>query len=322
MSAPLALMLAWFAAAASTSSGDRSRAQRLVDHGATLYRRGDLEGALKKLEQAYAAYPSAKLWLNIGKLDWDLGRTVEAMHAFERFLATDTHSSPATFKAARAAIESLRSHLGRLRVDCDLDGAEISIDGARVGSTPLSGMTWVAPGPHVLTANSSTLAAARSTRIDIKEGETQTIVLQLEPPASAPPASPVAMRLPVEPAPIPLFGAKQTPEGWWLGRKWTWVTAGVALASAAGAVTFAILRQSKYDELNKSCGSASASRSGCSNGDLGDLDTRTTMTNLLLGVAGVAVVTTGLLWVVEGRTFTAAPVASGTTAGMTVKTSY
>jgi len=59
-----------------------------------LYQQGDVGGALEKFNAAYAAYPSPKLMFNIGQANRDLSRPVEAIEAFQRFLAEATDASP------------------------------------------------------------------------------------------------------------------------------------------------------------------------------------------------------------------------------------
>jgi tetratricopeptide (TPR) repeat protein len=51
-----------------------------------LFDRGGLAEALEKFEQADAEYASPKLFFNIGQANRDLGRPVEAIEYFERFL--------------------------------------------------------------------------------------------------------------------------------------------------------------------------------------------------------------------------------------------
>jgi tetratricopeptide (TPR) repeat protein len=74
----------------------KARAQGLLNAGSELYGKGDHAGALEKFNAAYAANPSPKLMFDIGQSNRDLSRPVEALEAFERFLASDTNASPET----------------------------------------------------------------------------------------------------------------------------------------------------------------------------------------------------------------------------------
>jgi hypothetical protein len=102
-------------------------------------------------------------------------------------------------------------------------------------------------------------------------------------------------------------------EGWWLGRKWTWVAAGSTVLLAAGAVTAGVLMQSKFDSLRSSCGAGNLSRPGCSQSDIDSVSSRQTMANVFWGLTAAAAVTTGVLFYFEGRPVSAAPMAGGAT---------
>ena len=70
--------------------------------------------------------------------------------------------------------------------------------------------------------------------------------------------------------------------------------------------------QSKYDSLNKSCGSGSSSLRGCSESDIGAVGTRRNMANVMWALAGASAVTAGILFFVEGHPVTVTPVAGET----------
>jgi tetratricopeptide (TPR) repeat protein len=145
-------IVAGAAVAAAPDPEAKGRAQAFLTEGAALYENGDFAGALRKFEAAYSVYPSPKLWLNIGQAQRDLRHPVEAVEAFERFLA-DAHDTPAPAVAeANASVAELRRQLGRLLVDCPAAGVEIALDGRSIGRTPLPRAIWAMPGRHRLTA--------------------------------------------------------------------------------------------------------------------------------------------------------------------------
>jgi hypothetical protein len=146
-------------------------------------------------------------------------------------------------------------------------------------------------------------------------------------PTAAQPSVPVAPAAPSAPAPAPAPSVAPPPppppqqleivkteprHGWWLGRKWAWVAAGSTVLLAGAAVGVGVSVNSRYDELDRSCG-ASGTGEGCGDGDLSSLRTRRNITNVLWAVAGAAAVTTGVLFFVEGRRVAVAPVAGETT---------
>ena len=97
-----------------TDPQSKAKAQSLLTEGSNLYEKGDYAGALEQFNAAYAAYASPKLMFNIGQANRDLSRPVEALEAFEEFLAESLDASPATTADARKSLAELRDKLGRI----------------------------------------------------------------------------------------------------------------------------------------------------------------------------------------------------------------
>ena len=291
----------------------KAQAQELLSQGSKLYHQGDLAGALEKFEAAYVAFPSPKLMFNIGQANRDLGRPVEAIEAFQRFLAEAANVSPETMAEARNSVGELRGKLGRIRIDCETAGAQIAVDGKSVGVAPLPDLIWATPGRHQVTAKHVSAAPAIED-VDVAAGSVSIVTLRLLPltvpmaaaPAPAPTAAP---NLSLQAAPRP----SSVSEGWWLGRKWTWVAAGSTVVLAAGAITAGLFMQDKFDSLRSSCGAGNSLRPGCSQSDIDSVSSRQTIANVFWGLTAAAAVTTGVLFYFEGRPVTVAPVVGGTT---------
>jgi hypothetical protein len=318
----------------------KAQAQGLLNEGWTLYEKGDYAGALEKFNAAYAAYPSPKLMFNIGQANRDLSRPVEAMEAFEKFLASDTDASPETIATARKAVAELQEKLGRIRIDCATAGAEVNVDGKSVGLAPLRDPIWATPGRHLIAASHPNATPVLE-NVDVIAGSVGTVTLRFRPPAipvaAAQPVpqpevalSPAPPRLDLGASPEPSaanvdLGASPTPsparKGWWLGRKWTWVAAGSTALLAAGAITAGLAMQSRFDSLDKSCGDSSGKISGCSQSEIDSVSSRQITSNVLWGLAAAGAVTTGVLFYFEGKPVSAAPMAGGTT-GLTAMVRY
>jgi hypothetical protein len=292
----------------------RAKAQALLKEGAQHYERAEFADAREKFDQAYAAFPSPKLLFNIGQASRELGRPVDAVEAFEKFLAQATDAPPEMTSEAKRSVAELLPRIGKLLIDCGISNAEITVDGKKVGLSPISDLVRVAPGNHQVTVTHEGMTPAIE-NVTVAAGTVQTVVLRLralvEVPAAALPAPVIA----AVPAPILDVKAAEAPkqpvadEGWWLGRKWTWVAAGSAVVLAGGAAVAGLAMKSKFDQLTKSCGSASASTTDCTAGDISALDTRKNIANVLWGVSAAAAVTAGVLFFVEGRPVAVAPMA-------------
>ena len=148
------------AAAEPNDAQAKARAQGLLSEGTAAYGRGDYAAALDKFTAAYKIFPSPKLWFNIGQANRDLGRPVEAVEAFDRFLRDAGDAPPETLAEARRSAAELKTKLGQIQVSCAVDGTEITVDGKQVGSTPLGEMLWTTPGRHQVAAQHAGFAPA------------------------------------------------------------------------------------------------------------------------------------------------------------------
>jgi hypothetical protein len=301
------LILLAILAQTSPATGDpqaKAQAQELLSQGTKLYQQGDVAGALEKFNAAYAAYASPKLMFNIAQANRDLSRHVEALEAFERFLVGAADASPEAVADARQSVAQLQRKLGRIQIDCDTTGAEVSVDGKSVGLIPLPDPIWATPGRHQVTAKQASTTPAIED-VDVSVGSLSTVTIRML-PLTVPVAAP---GLNVQTAPPP----SNTDQGWWLGRKWIWVAAGSTVLLAAGAITAGVLMQSKFDSLRSSCGAGNLTRPGCPQSDIDSVSSRETAANVFWGLTAAAAVTTGVLFFVEGKPVSAAPMAGGAT---------
>jgi hypothetical protein len=221
------------AAAEPSDAQAKARAQGLLSEGTAAYGRGDYAAALDKFTAAYKIFPSPKLWFNIGQANRDLGRPVEAVEAFDRFLRDAGDAPPETLGEARRSAAELKTKLGQIQVSCAVDGTEITVDGKQVGSTPLGEMLWTTPGRHQVAAQHAGFAPAIEDVV-VNTGKIVSVNIEV--------------------LPIDLRPANKTPDGAIVGpggataadqgaapkpplyrRTWFWVAAGVVVAAGAGA---------------------------------------------------------------------------------------
>jgi hypothetical protein len=320
--------------APSTTPEGKAKAQVLLKEGAGLYEKGDLAAAFEKFEKAYESYASPKLLFNIGQTARGLGRLVDSMNAFERFLADDTDAPADMRTEALNSVAEMQSKLGRLLIRCETQGSEISLDGKSLGTSPVTRPVWAMPGSHQVTAQHPSAAPAIE-QVDVVAAAVQTVTLVLKP---LPKSEPVVAETETSAISPPSWvKAKPSAEsvlsvpqpsssnGWLLGRKWTWVAAGSAVLFAGGAAMLGNAMQSKFDSLDRSCGKGSATADGnyqgCSSGDIDQVILRRNLANLFWGLSGAAVVTAGVLYFIEGRDVLVAPMA-GEAFGLVARTSY
>jgi tetratricopeptide (TPR) repeat protein len=302
----------------------KAKAQVLLKEGAQYYQEGAFADALERFEAAYGVFPSPKLLFNIGQANRELKRPVEAVEAFEKFLFLATDASPALTTEARRSVNELSPGIGKLFIDCNMVGAEISVDGKKVGQAPLADFVRVSPGNHQITATHPAATPAVET-VTVAAGTVGTLSIRprsLAEVAAAgqAPNSPSGPRADLHAARPSVAPPEDT--GWYLGRRWTWVAAGSTVVFLGVAAIAGSSMQSKYDDLRKTCGKAAgANWTGCSLSDTSSLDTRKNIANVFWGLSAAAAVTTGVLFFVEGRAVTVAPMAGAAT-GFLANVSY
>lgn len=242
--------------ALAQSAADKAAAQTRLDEGVQLGEQGDYAGALRKFKDAFGRFPSPKIHFNMGQAYRGLARDVDAIESFERFLAEAKDAAPAMRAEARRQIDELLPMVASVKIACDTDGAEVSIDGRRHGATPLPGPILVAPGPHQVLVEkpgvapyTARIAPQRGTvlPVDVRLAKASAVPVRppaaeggppsVLPPTASPPVAPrpEASLVIAPPEPAAPLAASDRPvyTRWWF---WT------ALAAvAAGAVAVAVV---------------------------------------------------------------------------------
>jgi hypothetical protein len=224
------------AAAEPNDAQAKARAQGLLSEGTAAYGRGDYAAALDKFTAAYKIFPSPKLWFNIGQANRDLGRPVEAVEAFDRFLRDAGDAPPETLGEARRSAAELKTKLGQIQVSCAVDGTEITVDGKQVGSTPLGETLWTTPGRHQVAAQHTGYAPAIEDVV-VVAGKIAAVNIEVLPIDLRPANKTVAA---VDGSIVGTSGGAAADQGAatkppLYRRTWFWVAAGVVVAAGAAA---------------------------------------------------------------------------------------
>ena len=212
------------------AASPRQTAEALLREGNLLHQRGEYALALDRYHEARRLYPSYKIDFNIGVTLDALGREVEAAEHFERFILGGKLASPQMVAAARARLARLRERIASFALECaPLAGAQVSLDGAVVGRTPLDRRVYLRPGTYTLAVVSEGYRPDRR-RLELRAGDHVSLRIALEriPQASTPapfvaapaPRRRPARRRPAEPPPI-------------YRRWWFWTVIGVAVVGGA-----------------------------------------------------------------------------------------
>jgi hypothetical protein len=307
----------------------KDEAKKHFDRGIALIDDGQLQEALVEFQRSYDLTHHFAVLYNIGHVLATLARPVEAVEAYEKYLADGGKGVDATRQAGvRKEIARQQTRIATLAIHVLPAGASVRIDGKDVGKAPLATAVRVGVGTHVVSALAEGYTPADVSITvageDLREVEVALVPVVVPGPVSGPvpgvgtgvAATPPAQVESRTVAPAPAAASPRT--GWLLGRTWTWVGAGATIVLAGGATTFSLLMRSKFDDLSSSCGKASAGRPGCSESDIDSVNTRKSIANALWGATGVAAVATAALFYFEGRGVAAAPMV-GQVNGLSLK---
>jgi hypothetical protein len=289
--------------ALAQSQDGRSAARTLAQEGAQLYEGGDFQAALQKFKQAYEQYPSPKLFFNIGQALRGLSRNVEALDAFERFLAEAKDASLDYKEQATTHLAELIGKLARVAVDCNRPGAAVTIDGDQLGTIPLAKPVIVEPGGHQLTLVSE--GETKSSHFEAAAGQSMTLALSFE--GAKPPHEAVGMSS--TPKPQELAQTQTDQARLTRGHAWYWIAAGaVGLASFGTAVFFSVRTSTMSDRVSNA--------SSWNSSDYSAGQQAQTLQWVFYGIGAGATATGVLLYLLSSRSTIVAPVASQGSVGI------
>jgi hypothetical protein len=160
-------------------AASKTEARRHFKAGVTLVTTGDLLGAVEAFEAAYATSPHYGVLYNLGQAYAALGRSVQAIQTFERFLKDGGEDiRPSRREQVRTLIARERARLGRVELDISPPGAEAFLDGKTLGQGPFGGLELSA-GQHVIGARMAGYLP-RAEALEISPGGNVRLTLSLE----------------------------------------------------------------------------------------------------------------------------------------------
>jgi hypothetical protein len=247
------LLLVWCTASicvAQSSEELKEQASAHFRQGVELFREGAFRAAEVELKRAYETLPDYRVLFNIGQTQQMLGEYVDAQHSLEQYLDKGgEHIAIERRIDVESQLSELHGHIASLSINVNEGGANVYIDGKRIGTSPIFASIPVSAGRHQVLAESDE-GGTSSTCIDIAGGEyldlnlsiQRPVLVAMTPEFSSSPAQEVASELEpavVEQAPVEVAQLRRPhvapilPEATQLSRRDRW---GVGLASVGGAV--------------------------------------------------------------------------------------
>lgn len=119
----------------------------MLRRGVELRKEGRDGEALAAFRSAYEQRPTPRARAQIALAEQALGHWVEAESGVVQALASE--GDPwirRNLEPLRAALETIRDHIGTIAVECNIDGASVFLDSRLVGKSPLDGPLRAAAG--------------------------------------------------------------------------------------------------------------------------------------------------------------------------------
>jgi len=286
----------------------RKEARKHFAEGTRLYKRGQYREAIAEFQAAYNLQPHSVVLFNLAQCHEKLGELQEALEAYEQYLKQEPSAPDGANVAAMVANLKQRLSVQRLEIETQPAGAAVSLDGVPGGKTP-----YAAPHPLGKHAVELSLSGYETVKKQVSLGADAPLRLELvltptptptPTPTGTRPASPAASSATASSAPRPAIPA---PEGARSDleartsqdkpRRWTWIAAGTAGVALVGAAVLGSLARANETTLHTGGPRAQPEVDRLYN----DARTQAFAANVCYGVAGVAALTGGTLFVVEGR---------------------
>jgi len=303
-----AMVLSAIPAAAQENAADRAAARELGIEGIMLADKGKCADAVDKLERAEKLYHAPTILERLAECQIETGKIVDGTENLQRVVREPLpEKAPGPFKAAKqraeAALKKALPRIAKLRVSVSgPSGAKptVTVDQQPISDAALDTDRPTDPGTHAVEVTAPGYLKAGSV-VTLKEGETQSVALKLEPDPNAPKTPPPSTASGADRSsgatgtddrsPPPIRDEPPSHAG-------AYIAFGVgAVGVGVGAVT-GILAITKKSDLDKSCGSSKA----CPSTSQSELDSAKLLGNIstigfIVGGAGVA---TGVILLVTG----------------------
>jgi hypothetical protein len=165
--------------AAQSKADTAGDAAQLFDKGNALYKTGRWAEAEAQFQKAWDLRKSFDVAANLGDCELEIGQNREAAE----HLAYAAREFPLSGKAAarervQKRFAEARSRVGALRVQVSVQGAEVVVDGRRVGLAPLADELFVDPGPHTVEARLGDYETGRAS-VEVAQGASKEVAIAL-----------------------------------------------------------------------------------------------------------------------------------------------
>jgi hypothetical protein len=150
----LVIVLGALAVPQAVRAGVKEEARKHYDRAVELVDDGQLEGAIVEFQRSYDLTHHFAVLYNIGQVYVSLARPVEAVDAYERYLADGGRKVPADRRAeVEKEIVRQKARIATLEFRGLPRGAIVRVDGNEVGRAPIFAPVRVGVGKHSIAAS-------------------------------------------------------------------------------------------------------------------------------------------------------------------------
>ena len=189
-------------------TAEQKEADRHFKSGVALFGEGKFGEALAEFERAYEIAPHPLVLYNIAGCHRELSHYGEAVKFYKRFLDEGKGKVPKDrLTTAQTELDGILARIARITVAAP-DGAQLTVDGADLGTMPIDMPLMVAPGEHKVVVRSQGMRDAERT-VRVASGVVVDVAMKLvEMPGKPVESTPVAER-PVSVSDGPAAGRKR-----------------------------------------------------------------------------------------------------------------
>jgi tetratricopeptide (TPR) repeat protein len=210
----LVIVLGALAAPQAAQAGEKEEARKHYDRALELADDGQTEGAIVEFRRSYDLTHHFAVLYNIGQVYVSLAKPVEAVDAYERYLADGGKKIPAARRAeVEQEIARQKARIATLEIRGLPEGAVVRLDGKEIAKGPITAPVRVGVGTHAIAASAEGYDPAE-TEVTVAGEDRRVVELALAkhvvetPPP--PPVAPVAQTPPVAPVAPPVVARTVT----------------------------------------------------------------------------------------------------------------
>ncbi len=148
----------------TTFADEKAEAKKHFQAGVALQKTDDFAGAAAEFELSLKLYATKGGLFNLAYCYKALHRYSDALDSFRRLLVEHAGKlAPEMKAAAEQQIEEINALVARVKIDVNMDDAEIRIDDQPAGRSPLSEPLLLGPGEHEITVELDGYEAIKQT---------------------------------------------------------------------------------------------------------------------------------------------------------------